>query len=460
MFGPQLSQSPTSHQRMQPARQAANRAGVVSCQQGLYDLAESFGRCRHMAGRSPASAVIGALMLEERAFPATRASGLDRLGRFVPYAGRDYAAGRNTDPGPSSPSAVSRLSPYLRYRLIAEQELIAYVLAQHSMAASEKYVQEVLWRTYWKGWLEMRPAVWSRYLAERDRQRDSLADVKRLADAEAGNTGIEGFDDWTRELTQTGYLHNHARMWFASIWIFTLHLPWALGADFFLRHLIDADAASNTLSWRWVAGLQTSGKTYLATADNIARYTGGRFAPAGLARDAVPLTEPPIEPARPLPDLPPHDPGLPALLLVTQEDLHPESLFPQSAAIKSAIVAYDPALLWGENARDFVAAATIDCAARVSAYFQCNVEISNRLDAQSLAAAAQAAGVQHIVTAHAPVGPVADALALLGSRLASAGVSLSLIRRDWDTRFWPHATRGFFPFKKCIPALLQGFSLT
>ena len=78
-------------------------------------------------------------------------------------------------------------------------------------------------------------------------------------------------------------------MWFASIWIFTLRLPWALGADFFLRHLIDADAASNTLSWRWGAGLQTVGKTYLARTENIARYTNGRFAPRGLAHDGTQL---------------------------------------------------------------------------------------------------------------------------------------------------------------------------
>jgi deoxyribodipyrimidine photo-lyase len=82
------------------------------------------------------------------------------------------------------------------------------------------------------------------------------------------------FDDWAQELVATGYLHNHARMWFASIWIFTLRLPWELGADFFLRHLIDGDPASNTLSWRWVGGLHTPGKTYLATADNIAEHRG------------------------------------------------------------------------------------------------------------------------------------------------------------------------------------------
>ena len=222
-------------------------------------------------------------------FPASRQAALQRLDAFVPRAGAQYASDRNTDRGPGRPSAVSRLSPYLRYRLITEEETAALVLGWHGFAAADKFVQEVLWRTYWKGWLEMRPAMWHRFLAERDQQRQSFRNVRAVADAEAGLTEIEGFDDWARELVETGYLHNHARMWFASIWIFTLRLPWALGADFFLRHLIDADAASNTLSWRWVAGLQTVGKTYLATTKNIARYTNGRFAPKGLAREAIAL---------------------------------------------------------------------------------------------------------------------------------------------------------------------------
>ena len=83
------------------------------------------------------------------------------------------------------------------------------------------------------------------------------------------------------ELRTEGWLHNHTRMWFASIWIFTLRLPWPLGAALFEHHLKDADAASNTLSWRWVAGIQTPGKHYLARAENIARYTNGRFDPRG-----------------------------------------------------------------------------------------------------------------------------------------------------------------------------------
>ncbi len=139
----------------------------------------------------------------------------------------------------------------------------------------------------------MRPGLWTGYREGLRRGLDRLATEGGLRavweDACAGRTGIAGFDDWARQLVATGWLHNHARMWFASIWIFTLRLPWELGADFFLRHLLDGDAASNTLSWRWVAGLHTPGKTYLATADNIARNTGGRFRPAGLAAVATPV---------------------------------------------------------------------------------------------------------------------------------------------------------------------------
>ncbi len=114
-----------------------------------------------------------------------------------------------------------------------------------------------------------------------------------------GKTGIDCFDAWVEELLETGYLHNHTRMWFASIWIFTLQLPWELGADFTYRHFVDGDPASNTLSWRWVGGLHTRGKTYLARPDNIAEHTGGRFRPKGLAREAIALDEPLPAPARP-----------------------------------------------------------------------------------------------------------------------------------------------------------------
>ena len=390
------------------------------------------------------------------AFPPSRAAALDRLEVFVPGAGPHYAAERNIDPGPGRRSAVSRLSPYLRHRLVTEAEIVGAVLARHRFDDAEKFVQEVLWRTYWKGWLELHPTVWSRFLDARDASKRT----GEVASAEKGETGIEGFDDWARELVETGYLHNHARMWFASIWIFTLRLPWALGADFFLRHLIDADPASNTLSWRWVAGLQTAGKTYLATRDNIARCTEGRFTPQGLATEAQALTEAPLPPIRPLAPLPADAPSSPALLLVTVEDLHPESLFDRQKRFAAAIVAADADLLWGNHARTFVHAATADTAMRVQEKFGCAVQISVKLDMANIVAAAREAGVRHVVTAAAPVGPIADALTKIKSDLSKTGIWLSYVRRRWDDAFWPHATRGFFAFRKQIPTNLRELGCT
>ncbi len=234
--------------------------------------------------------------------PPTRAEGLRRLQEFVPRAGYDYSKQRNYDRGPNNRLNVSVLSPWIRYRLISESEVVSAVLQKHSARAADKYIQEVFWRTYWKGWLEIHPSVWVTY-------RRSVADLIRRLDRETvlrsqwetatlGRTGIACFDAWVEELSGTGYLHNHARMWFASIWIFTLELPWELGADFFLRHLLDGDPASNTLSWRWVAGLQTKGKTYLARPDNIAKFTDGRFPQsARLSKTAHAVPEATLHPA-------------------------------------------------------------------------------------------------------------------------------------------------------------------
>jgi deoxyribodipyrimidine photo-lyase len=232
----------------------------------------------------------------DRSFPATRAVGLDRLGAFTHRMGRAYAGGRNTDRGREAAEAsTSALSPYLRRRLVTEREVVAAALAAHGPAGAERFVQEVFWRTYFKGHLETRPALWADYqrlVAEGQGRLAGESGLRRAYErAVEGRTGIDGFDDWAREVVETNWLHNHARMWFASIWIFTLRLPWALGAEFFLRHLIDGDPASNTLSWRWVGGLHTRGKHYLARAENIRRYTEGRHDPAGLDEDAAPLEE-------------------------------------------------------------------------------------------------------------------------------------------------------------------------
>ena len=223
-------------------------------------------------------------------FGTSRASAIENLNRFVDQNLFEYSRLRNFDYGPDNRSNISCLSPYITHGVISELEVIKKSLSKFSFFKNEKFIQEVLWRTYWKGWLELRPNVWTDYLNELKKVREEFKDNQNYKDAIEGNTNIECFNEWIKELKETNYLHNHARMWFASIWIFTLDLPWQLGAEFFMKHLYDGDAASNTLGWRWVAGIQTQGKNYLASEWNIKKFTNNRFSNIKLNENAPPKT--------------------------------------------------------------------------------------------------------------------------------------------------------------------------
>ncbi len=221
-------------------------------------------------------------------FEASRAKAIEKLNHFIENNLTDYSKLRNFDLGPEGRSNVSCLSPYITHGIINEKEIIKKSLDKFSFAKNEKFIQEVLWRTYWKGWLELRPNVWNDYLIELKKIREDFKDNKEYLNAIEGKTSIECFNSWLNELKETNYLHNHTRMWFASIWIFTLELPWQLGAEFFMQHLYDGDAASNTLGWRWVAGIQTKGKHYLASEWNIKKFTNNRFQNIKLNENAPP----------------------------------------------------------------------------------------------------------------------------------------------------------------------------
>ena len=221
-------------------------------------------------------------------FEASRASAIDRLNIFIENNLSEYSKLRNFDFGPDNRSNISCLSPYITHGVINELEVIDKSLKKFSFSKNEKFIQEVLWRVYWKGWLELRPTVWSDYLIELDNLRDEFKSNQNHLNAIEGKTNIECFNQWVNELKENNYLHNHTRMWFASIWIFTLELPWQLGAEFFMKHLYDGDAASNTLGWRWVAGVQTQGKHYLASEWNIKKFTNNRFQNIKLNENASP----------------------------------------------------------------------------------------------------------------------------------------------------------------------------
>ena len=221
-------------------------------------------------------------------FEASRAKALNQLNNFVENNLGEYSKLRNFDFGPEKRSNISCLSPYITHGIINEKEVIQKALSKFSFSKNEKFIQEVLWRTYWKGWLELRPNVWTDYLAELNQMKNEFQNNQNYLSAIDGKTDIECFNAWVNELKDNNYLHNHTRMWFASIWIFTLELPWQLGAEFFMQHLYDGDAASNTLGWRWVAGVQTQGKHYLASEWNIKKFTNNRFQNIKLNENAPP----------------------------------------------------------------------------------------------------------------------------------------------------------------------------
>lgn len=398
-------------------------------------------------------------------FVPTREAGLVRLRDFAPKAGGAYASNRNYDLGATNVTHVSGLSPYIRHRMLGEEEILQAILTRHSRSSAEKAVQEIFWRAYWKGWLQMRPGVWQDYQQGVQRGLNRVQTESGLRNAWetacAGETSIAPFDHWAQELVRTGYLHNHARMWFASIWIFTLNLPWELGADFFLRHLLDGDPASNTLGWRWVAGIQTPGKTYLARPDNIETYTKGRFRGlTGLAVQAPAIAAPPAPQAQPLPLHETQEPKAGCGVLITEEDLSPGWLLPQgikpaSLAALTSTSARSP-LIVAPQVYEFTAKSMEDCLARHSARLGHAAVSTTQIG--DIVAWAKDKGLTQVVTSFAPVGPVADRLRDLETALGKNGTALIRRIRPYDRAAWPHATHGFFRFRAKIPLLLDRIS--
>ncbi|MDC3385039.1 DNA photolyase [Candidatus Pelagibacter sp.] len=221
-------------------------------------------------------------------FNPSRAEALNHLNNFIENNLSEYSKLRNFDFGPTNRSNISCLSPYITHGVINELEVIDKSLKKLPFSKVEKFIQEVLWRVYWKGWLELRPNVWMDFLLELKEVKKEFNNNQNYLNAIEGKTNIDCFNQWVMELKEKNYLHNHTRMWFASIWIFTLELPWQLGAEFFMQHLYDGDAASNTLGWRWVAGIQTQGKHYLASEWNIKKFSNNRFQNIKLNENAPP----------------------------------------------------------------------------------------------------------------------------------------------------------------------------
>lgn len=393
--------------------------------------------------------------------PLTRQDALNSWRAFLPKLAA-YAGARNhVQVGHEN---VSRLGASIRFRTLLEDEIIESTLAQHSFPVVEKWLQEVCWRRYWKGWLEMRPQIWTHW---RQRLRSLRQDLppETLARAEAvaaGESGVACMDRIARELIDTGYLHNHARMWWASFWIHVERLPWELGADFFFRHLLDADPASNTLSWRWVAGLQTPGKTYLVRLANIEKYapdylSGHAAGSDRLADGAVtslvvsdstdvvrkPLTQYPTSFAQT---------NERTGLWLHTDDLAPEigplaTLTPVSIAACISDRVYREVYRLCSQRIASLHTVLRDGLSRASAHYDCPALALEMNDpVTGLCSWAKENELAEVIAFAPMVGPIHDLLPRLKANLESMGIRLKLIRRPSDDTAFSFATAGFFPF--------------
>ena len=376
-------------------------------------------------------------------FHTSREKALESLGIFIDNDIVNYSSKRNYDFGPIARKNVSCLSPYISHRLINEYEISKKVLSKHPYQRVEKYIQEIYWRVYWKGWLELRPKVWDDFVED----LSTIEESENYHLAINGQTKIECFNDWVKEIKEYNYLHNHTRMWFASIWIFTLGLPWQKGAEFFMKHLLDGDAASNTLSWRWIGGLQTKGKHYLAQTWNISKFSKKQYKNIELRENALPLIDNREYKILPL-EIQKNN-FRNDYLIVFENDLSVESL-----KIKDYKKIYF--ILLNNNLR------SIELDSKVLKYkknimedqlseINDNFELINENKIEEL--------LENLKNFDIVYPSIGENMTFLKKIVKEKKLAVNFITRDEDIFCWNFSNKGYFNFKSNIPKILAKFQL-
>ena len=400
----------------------------------------------------------------------SREEALELLTAFLPKAGNAYTKNRDFDLGAGQHKHVSKLSAYIERCVMTEEDVLRTVLSAQSLDKPRKFIDKIFLRTYFKGWLESRPHIWVQYCADVHHLTNELQTQSGLRDRWAaaclGETGIDCFDAWSKELAETGYLHNHARMWFASIWVYTLQLPWQLGADFFAAPS-GWRCCFNPMSWRWVVGLHSVGKTYLAGAENIQRFTNGRFAPKGLVQVEPPLSDTASTMAPKVIDPPSrYLYGRKTGLFLHSDDLNIAHLIHHKDCIASAVYRSVDAGNMLVSSPKFLKfnSAALDS---VTKHWKPNLlKCCDVATPEAILSWALENKLEQIVTPYAAVGNTSQMLEKLKSLFSNQNVQLTQVMREYDivccllfVVCWPYATNDFFKFREKIPKILTSISM-
>ena len=376
-------------------------------------------------------------------FITSRSEALDKLNKYLESDISNYNAKRNFDFGVADRRNVSCLSPYITHRLITEYETTKLVLKKYPFQKVDKFIQEIFWRVYWKGWLELRPKVWTDFIQDLNTTKEDGNYLKAVK----GDTNIKCFNDWVSELKNFNYLHNHTRMLFASIWIFTLGLPWQKGAEFFMKHLYDGDAASNTLSWRWVAGIQTKGKNYLAQSWNISKFTNNKYKNVKLNETALPIIdkrEYKISPFQISKNEDVND-----NLIIFENEMH-EDFLEKKRYKKIYFV-----LLGNENRSVKLSTKVMDYKKDVikSRLNEIKYE-SELLDGKALTNLAKTSKSFDVI-----YPSIGENFSFFKMLVKKNNLDINFITREEDEFCWKFSNKGYFNFKSNIPIILSTFKL-
>lgn len=187
-----------------------------------------------------------------------------------------YAKSRNFLSG-----QVTRLSPYLRYGVLSLAEVRDAVLSKvQNLNDAGKLINELGWRDYWQRlYAQKGDDIWKDQEDYKTGYTAKNYTSELPTDVETGTTGMVCIDHFSHDLRETGYLHNHGRMWMAAYLVHWRHVHWETGARWFLEHLLDGDPASNILSWQWVAST-FSHKPYFFNRENLEKYSNGIYCKA------------------------------------------------------------------------------------------------------------------------------------------------------------------------------------
>jgi len=195
-------------------------------------------------------------------FPTDYRSILKRIDEINP---KQYGRTRNFVNG-----AVSYLSPYISRGVISVKQIQESILRKvYDPATIEKFLQELAWREYFQRvWQAKGDAL----LRDMKQPQSNVLHSEMIDSIEQANTGITAIDGLITDFYKTGYLHNHVRMYVASMACNIGGAHWSTPSQWMYYHLLDGDVASNACSWQWVAGAFSS-KKYYCNQENINRYT-------------------------------------------------------------------------------------------------------------------------------------------------------------------------------------------